>query len=144
MKPLIFLAIIFSFNFAHAEIKFESKKIKISKKIIIVEIADSAEKHQRGLMFRKKLETDRGMLFIFENSQRRSFWMKNTFIPLTIGYFDENKTLVETIDMKPVTSEMELDPPSYPSQKSAMFALEMNKDWFKKNNIKIGDRFTFL
>ncbi|MFN8846154.1 MAG: DUF192 domain-containing protein, partial [Bdellovibrionales bacterium] len=70
----------------------------------------------------------------------RAFWMKNTWIDLSIGYFDKNRILKEVIDMKS-TSELEVSPPTYPSQHKAQYALEMTKGWFEKNKIKIGDKF---
>ncbi len=84
-----------------AEIVFEKEKIKIGNKTITVEIADNHEKQAYGLMHRSSLNTDQGMLFIFSDEQVRSFWMKNTFVPLSIGYFDAQKKLIDIQDMKP-------------------------------------------
>ncbi len=70
--------------------------------------------------------------------------MKNTFIPLSIGFFDSQKTLVDIQDMEPVKSEMDQNPKSYLSQSPAQFALEVNQGWFAKNKIKIGDRFEII
>lgn len=122
------------------QIVFEKKKIKIGKLKIDVELAKTNEQQQRGLMYRKSLIENQGMLFIFDREDYRSFWMKNTWIDLSIGYFDKNRTLKEVIDMK-ATSSLEVAPPSYPSQFPAQYALEMTKGWFSKNKIKIGDKF---
>lgn len=142
MKYVI-LILILSFSAFSEEVKFEKRTIKIGKKEIIVEIAESAIQHERGLMFRKKLTTNTGMLFIFKDSQPRSFWMKNTLIPLSIGYFDENKKLLEYFEMTPSKSIMVQDPTVYKSTNSAMYALEMPKGWFKNNSIKVGDKLDF-
>lgn len=124
-----------------AEIVFAKEKIKIGNKIITVEIADSHEKQAYGLMHRSSLNTDQGMLFIFSDEQVRSFWMKNTFVPLSIGYFDAQKKLIDIQDMKPAVSEMQADFPSYVSSGPAQYALEMSLGWFQKNKIKLGQRF---
>lgn len=124
------------------EITFEKEKIKLNGKTLTVEIAESPAQHERGLMFRKSLPKDQGMLFIFAYEDFRYFWMKNTLIDLSIGYFDKNKTLVDIQEMR-APSAIETRPPSYPSAKPAMYALEMNKGWFAKNKIKIGHKFTF-
>ncbi len=128
----------------NADIHFDKQQIRISHKTIDVETAKTTEQHQHGLMFRTALPKNNGMLFIFESEQPLNFWMKNTFIDLSIAYIDKNKKIVDIQEMK-ATSQMMVDvPPSYPSAKPAMYALEMNKGWFKKNNIKVGQNFDFL
>lgn len=123
---------------------FQKKQIKIGSHKIIVEIAETEEQRSQGLMFRKELSSGSGMLFIFEEERPRSFWMKNTFVPLSIGYFDKNRKLLETYDMEPVVSEMDINPKVYPSKKKAQYALEVPMGWFKKNKIKIGTKFDFI
>lgn len=126
-----------------SESKFKKERIKIAGKVISVEIAESEEQHELGLMYRKSLGKNDGMLFIFPIEKPLYFWMKNTFIDLSIGYFDKNAVLIKIQEMK-ATSVMESAPPSYPSTKAAKFALEMNKGWFAKNEIKIGAKIKFL
>jgi uncharacterized membrane protein (UPF0127 family) len=123
-----------------AGMKFEKAKLKLADKTITVELAKTPSQQQQGLMFRKSLPKDTGMLFIFSDEDYRAFWMRNTWIDLSIGYFDKNRILKEVIDMK-ATTELELNPPTYPSQHKAQYALEMTKGWFEKNKIKIGDKF---
>lgn len=120
------------------EVRFRKEKIQIAERIIYVEVAETEAQHERGLMYRKVLPPNEGMLFVFKNESTRYFWMKNTYVDLSIGYFDANKTLVDIQEMKAVTSVMEERPPTYPSQKPAQYALEMPKEWFKKNKIKLG------
>jgi hypothetical protein len=119
-------------------VKFEKEKIQIGTKKITVEMAKSRAQHEYGLMFREKLATDSGMLFIFDEEIPLSFWMKNTYIDLSIAYIGKDKKIVDILEMKSTTS-IQTDYPSYPSAKPAMYALEMNKGWFTKNHIKIGD-----
>jgi len=124
------------------EVVFEKKKIRIGQLKIDVELAKTNEQQQRGLMYRKSLKDNDGMLFVFDREDYRTFWMKNTWIDLSIGYFDKNRILKEIIDMK-ATSSLEVAPPSYPNRFPAQYALEMNKGWFSKNKIKIGDKFNW-
>lgn len=124
------------------KIVFEKKKIVLAQKTVTVEIADNDEKRAYGLMFRASLQKDHGMLFIFKNEERRSFWMKNTLIPLAIGFFDKNKKLVDIQEMVPAVIG-EKAPRSYTSRVSAMYALEMEQGWFDKNKIRLGTQFSF-
>ncbi len=128
---------------AKPEIRFEKKKISIQGKIITVEMADNEEKSQLGLMYRNKLNENEGMLFVFDDESVKNFWMKNTFIPLSIGFFDRNKTLVDVQDMEPVKSELQTNIPSYESKKPAKYALEVTRGWYKKHKIKLGSKFSF-
>ncbi|MBC7742658.1 MAG: DUF192 domain-containing protein [Bdellovibrionaceae bacterium] len=94
-------------------------------------------------MFRKKLGSDEGMLFVFESEGIRTFWMKNTLIDLSIGYFDKSKKLIDIQEMKAMNSVLEKDLPTYPSKSPAMYALEMPTGWFKKNKIKEGAQLRY-
>jgi uncharacterized membrane protein (UPF0127 family) len=69
--------------------------------------------------------------------------MKNTLIPLSIGYFDKNKKLIEVLEMVPALAG-EAQPRSYPGKRPAMYALEMNKGWFSRNKIEPGTTFDFV
>lgn len=123
--------------------KFTTKSISLEGKKLSVEIADTEKKVAYGLMYRTApLKNNNGMLFVFKNEEVRSFWMKNTFIPLSIGFFDKKKRLIKVHEMTPVRSEMET-PKTYPSGGPAMYALEMRPKWFKENKIKIGSTFKF-
>ena len=144
----LLVASLFSFflsvsPFAAENVTFKTEKIKIGKKTITVEIAETEKQLERGLMHRQKMKTDAGMFFIFKDEQIRSFWMKNTLIDLSIGYFNKDKKLIDIQEMS-ATSIMQKDLPSYPSQGPAMYALEMNKGWFNKNKIAVGAVFSFL
>lgn len=125
-------------------VTFEKKKIKLAKQTITVEVAQSEAQHERGLMFREKLGPREGMLFVFKDEQIRSFWMKNTIINLSIGYFNKDRKLIDIQEMKAITTIMQQDLPVYPSQLPAMYALEMAEGWFKKNKIAVGAQFRFL
>ena len=91
-----------------------------------------------GLMNRFSLAPDHGMLFVFAQSEPLAFWMKNTFVPLSIAYVDSKGVIVSIVDMKPQ------DESTYPSGAPAMFAIEMKQGWFKERDIKVGDKVNGL
>ena len=105
---------------------------------IRVEVADSPGEREQGLMFRKKLGTDEGMLFVYSTAAPRSFWMKNTSIPLSIAFLDEQGQVVNIEDLRP------FDTRSVLSTAPALYALEMNRGWFESNNVEAGHLFLQL
>jgi uncharacterized protein len=133
------------FLFSCSSWAFEKKSLVFSSgKTITVEIAKTNEEKAKGLMYRKELLNDTGMLFVFEYQQKLSFWMKNTYVPLTIGFFDARMKLLETKDMQPHLGPVADDKlPHYESTQAAKYALEMPIGWFVKNKIKLGTTFRF-
>jgi uncharacterized membrane protein (UPF0127 family) len=117
------------------------RTLKIGNTKLSVEIAETESEREKGLMFRRELKDGKGMLFIFEREQPLRFWMKNTFIPLSIGYFNKDKELLEIHDMTPVTSEAQATIPEYPSKHSVQYALEVPKGWFIKNKVELHQKF---
>ncbi len=103
-----------------------------------VEVADRPDTRQIGLMFRKKLPEDEGMLFIFEESQMLDFWMKNTYLPLDIAFISSSGIIINIESMKPLD-----EGPRYRSQSPARYALEVNQGWFARRGIKPGDKINF-
>ncbi len=108
------------------------------KKNINVEIALTDNERQQGLMFRQSLGKNSGMLFVFSFEQYQSFWMKNTYVPLSIAYIDKSGRIIDIQNMKPLDTAI-----SYPSKKKAMYALEVNMGWFKENGITEGSEVLF-
>jgi uncharacterized protein len=108
----------------------EGKKVELR-----VEIADDAVEQARGLMYRSALGEDRGMLFVYPDERELSFWMKNTLIPLSIAYIDSEGRIVDILDMKPLDDR----PPHYLSSEPVQYALEVNKGFFEKRGVKVGD-----
>lgn len=127
---------------ARTEVRFEKAKLTIGNQKLMVELAETEAQHAHGLMYRDKLGENEGMLFIFSDSETRSFWMKNTFVDLSIGFFDRNKKLFDIQDMTAVTSTMVARPPSYVSSGPAMYALEVPKGWFNRKKIEVGAVFS--
>ena len=101
-----------------------------------VKIAKNAREQARGLMFIKNLTSDQGMLFSYPQPQVLSFWMKNTTIPLSIAFIDENYKIFQIEDLTPGNEQ------SVKSNSPGMWALEVNQGWFKQNNVKIGDKIS--
>lgn len=132
MRTFIFL-IIFSSLFA--------VKIQIANQVVECEIANTHASRSKGLMGRTELADGRGMLFIYPHAEVLCFWMKNTLIPLSIGFFDNEKKLIKMLDMEPPIGDNYI---RYYSADPARFALEVPKGWFQKNKIRIGDKFSFL
>ena len=101
---------------------------------IKAEVASDHKSIKNGLMHRDKLESDSGMLFIFPKAEKRSFWMKNTSIPLSIAYLDENGDILNIEDMTPQSLK------GVRSNGKAKYALEVNQGWFDSKGISPGDR----
>lgn len=107
--------------------------VRIGDRTVRLQLAALPPEQERGLMFRKEMGRDEGMLFVFTGPQRMAFWMRNTTLPLDIGYLDAQGVLREIYPMYP------LDERSVPSRAMDLqFALEMNQGWFKANGVKPG------
>ena len=119
-------------------VTFNQKTIIIGNSRLVVEVADNPSRREQGLMYRKSLPEENGMLFIFDTSEMVGFWMKNTYIPLDIGFFDEDKVLFDVHSMKPLSTDV-----TY-SSKKAKYALEVNEGWFERHSIKLGINFSYL
>ncbi len=135
MKRLLAIVIL-AFCGAHAraadalpEITLEIKGHKLTAEVAATDAARGT-----GLMHRRMMPENRGMLFVFSHSAVQSFWMMNTYLPLSIAFLDETGVIVNIDDMKPLTT----DP--HPSAKPAKYALEMNQGWFAKRGIKAGHK----
>lgn len=115
-------------------------EIELAGKTVTVEIADTPQTRDRGLMGRSSLAPDHGMLFVYEKPQLLSFWMKNTLIPLSIAFFDQEQILLNVEEMVPSDAS---SLPIYESRAPALYALEMPSGWFDQNKIRPGTKFTF-
>ena len=118
-----------------------TQQIQIGDEVLTVEIADTARTRAQGLMGRKELPKGHGMLFIYEEAQRLTFWMKNTWIPLSIAFFDEDQICINVLDMDPPIGETFI---KYRSTAPALYALEVAQGWFEAHGIGRGAQFSFL
>lgn len=103
---------------------------------IVAEVARSPDERAAGLMFRREMAAHEGMLFIFEAKGQQCFWMKNTLLPLSIAFLEDDGTVVNIEDMAPQTT----DP--HCSARPVRLVLEMNKGWFAKRGVKAGSRLS--
>lgn len=115
------------------EMKKSLLQLTIKGKKLRVEVARTEKEKERGLMFREGMGKDEGMLFVYEGENPLSFWMKNTRLPLSIAFIDKDGKIVDIQDMEPFSLQ------SYISAYPAKYALEVNRGWFKRNGIHLGD-----
>ena len=108
-------------------------EIKLGNKVVRLQLAVREDEMTRGLMERRELGRDEGMLFVYTRAQRMNFWMRNTPTPLDIGFFSESGRLEETYPLHP------FDETTVSSRGTRLlFALEMNQGWFHESEIKPG------
>lgn len=141
-----FLIYIFSIIVASVALVMLQKNLKqgevcFRNHCFSVEIAKTRVSQANGLMFRRELSLDSGMLFVFDDESHRSFWMKNTLIPLDMIFFNKNKEIVE-IAKNVQPCETEECPRIRPTEK-AMYVLELNANIADQINLKIGDKLHF-
>jgi uncharacterized protein len=100
--------------------------------IVRAEVANTFESRATGLMFRKSLGPNEGMLFVFPESEIHCMWMKNTLIPLSVAFIDAGGTIVSVSEMQPQTET------THCAAAPAKYALEMNRGWFAGKGLKAG------
>ena len=134
---LVLLLVLSSFSCSKDEV-LQTRDIRINQWNLTVEIADTQKSQEKGLMKRKSLDEDRGMLFVYDRDSRKSFWMKNTLIPLSIAYIAADGTIREIYDMEPLSTRI------VDSRYSVRYALEVNQGAFDMHGIKPGDKLEFI
>ena len=107
--------------------------IKVGSQVVQMQLAILPHEIQQALMFRKTLGPDEGMVFIYDRPQQMSFWMRNTELPLDIGYFDSDGYLKEVYNLLPH------DERPIQSLGLRQFALEMNQGWYRQHRLQAGD-----
>lgn len=109
--------------------------IQLGESTLNLQLALTDTELQKGLMFRTELAEDHGMLFLFKSPKKQKFWMKNTSIPLDIGYFNASGRLLEVHQLFPY------DETAVASRSARiLIAVETNRDWYMKNGIGSGAR----
>jgi uncharacterized membrane protein (UPF0127 family) len=109
-------------------------ELTIGTRKVTAELARTSEQRATGLMNRFSLQPDHGMLFVFERPEPQGFWMKNTYIPLSIAFIDNDGRILNIDDMAPQTED------THWSNGPAQYALEVRKGWFKEHGIAAGAR----
>ena len=128
-------------TFVHSALAQQSlptTELTINGHRVAAEVATTPATRAVGLMRRFSLRPDHGMLFVFAAPQPLNFWMKDTYIPLSIAFIDQNGRILNIEDMAPQTES------THDSRGPAMFALEMKKGWFAQFAIRPGDRIEGL
>lgn len=106
--------------------------LKIGHKAVRAEVANTPETRRHGLMQRKKLCPDCGMLFVFSYPDVQEFWMKNTLLPLSVAFISADGAILNIKDMQPKTTN------THASSDDVLYALEISQGWFARNGIKPG------
>jgi uncharacterized membrane protein (UPF0127 family) len=121
---LLFLQIDSGFT----ELRFESRPFELKGQTYQLEIADNQVRKQQGLMFRRELDKQAGMLFIYQVNGNHRIWMKNTLVPLAVFWLDENARIVDKKILKPCVI---IDCPVYQAVKDSRYILELHPSTFK-------------
>lgn len=129
-----FCATILLFSAAPAMADMPRMELNASFHRIEVEVAADQANRMQGLMNRRSMGTNQGMLFVFQQKERHCMWMRNTFLPLSVAFLDEEGRIINVEDMKPQTDD------SHCAARPARFALEMNLGWFSNRGLKPGQR----
>ncbi len=119
---------------AMAEAEMPVMELRAGFHRIEAEVAANDRNRQVGLMNRKAMPQQRGMLFVFSHENTHCMWMRNTFIPLSVAFMDANGVIINIEDMQPQTEN------NHCARKPARYALEMNLGWFAQRGIKPGVR----
>jgi len=114
------------------QMNLQRTQLSAGMHLLDVQLALTPEQRQIGLMWRKEMPQHEGMLFVFEQPASQCFWMRNTLLPLTAAFVDDDGTIVNLADMKPQNDD------THCSLKPVRFVLEMNQGWFAKRSIKAG------
>ena len=117
---------------------FEELDIQINDVTLHVEVASTDKKRLLGLMHRKNLPENKGMLFVYPSERIIKLWMKDTLIPLSVAFLNKSKKIINIEKMKPNQTKV-----IYKSKDLAIYAIEVNLGWFEANNVKVGDSFRF-
>ena len=112
--------------------------IRFGKHALESEVAKTELDREHGLMYRRELGANDGMIFVFDHPEDASFWMKNTVLPLSIAFLDDKKVILNIDEMAPYDEKT-----FHRSKGKAAFAVEANKNWFEANGIKAGDKAVF-
>lgn len=114
--------------------QLDAVRLNAGMMAIQAQVARTPQEREIGLMYRKAMGTNEGMLFAFEQPAQQCFWMKNTLLPLAVAFIADDGSVVNIDAMKPQTLD------SHCSDKPVRYVLEMNEGWFTRHGIKPGSR----
>ena len=136
LRALLGAMLFFVASVAHAELP--TMPLTIGSHSLVAEVASTDSQRGTGLMHRRMLPENRGMLFVFPDIALHGMWMMNTFLPLSVAFIDREGTIINIADMEPHTTS------THSALRPAKYALEMNQGWFRKRGIKAGDKIQGL
>jgi len=136
MKKFAFLLAALLAAAAHAQLPVVELTAGMHR--VQAEVADNMGARMTGLMHRKSMAQNAGMVFVFEENAAHCMWMKNTLIPLSVAFIDEAGAIVNIADMQPHSEQ------SHCAARPARYALEMNQGWFAQRGIKPGAKLRGL
>jgi len=137
-SSVVFICISFTSTLALAQQKLPIKKYSAGMHVIQAEMATTEAQREVGLMNRKEMGQNEGMMFVFDRPARQCMWMKNTLMPLSVAFIDGNDVILNVEEMQPQSEQIHC------ASKPALKALEMNAGWFKRKNIKPGSKIELL
>ena len=117
----------------HAQPRLRTMKLWLGPKEITAELAINDVERNTGMMFRDKMEENEGMLFIFPQPALVSFYMRNTYVPLSCAYIGPDGTILEIHDLKPLD-----ETPVYAKSDQIQYVLEVKQGWFERNGVRVG------
>jgi len=136
LHPLFLVA--FALASATARGQMPEIALTIAGHKFTAEVAATNPERMQGLMHRRMMPENRGMVFVFTEDAHHAMWMENTYIPLSVAFIDGNGVIANIEDMKPHTRD------AHPAVKPVRYALEMNLGWFAKRGIKPGTKIEGL
>jgi hypothetical protein len=122
----------------HSPTEFRVIPLSAGIQVIQAEVALEPAERERGLMFRKQLGTNQGMVFLFDEPAQQCMWMRNTLIPLSVAFIDRDGKIINVEEMAAQTDD------NHCAARPALYALEMNQGWFAKHGILAGTRIVGL
>ena len=120
-----------------AQPKLQTMKLYVGPETVTAEVCMTQVQIGTGMMFRKEMGENEGMLFVFGKPHRTSFYMKNTLLPLHVAYLDSEGTILELHELEPLN-----ETPVEAASENVQFVLEMNKGWFTRHNVAVGSIIT--
>ena len=134
MQRPISILILVCLVFLTIPVRAEMPRVELTASFyrIDAEVASSQEDRSKGLMFREEMDANQGMVFIFPQADHHCMWMRNTLIPLSVAFLDEQARILNIEDMQPKTET------THCASAPARFALEMNIGWFSQKGLKPG------
>ncbi len=133
VKRFLLILLLLPTVVAHAD-PLLTYPLKIKGHVLRAELARTEEEKRTGLMQRRRLGENAGMLFVYEREAIWAMWMKNTYIPLSVAFLASDGTILNIEDMEPLSED------THQAAAPARYALEVNRGWFAKRGIKRGDR----